>query len=188
MKEVIVNLFNQNILTATSINTQFEFLKRHYRKVNANILVIGCSNGYKSLFFEKQSYNVTSIDSSKDNTILFKENVNKDCIISSYDSYIPDTALDIIWVDDAFTYESREDILNYLNHFATIIKPDGLIYCNFKFGNDYYVDGKLYTSFTLIDFSEFIKQSQFQMVDCLVTKDERPSRDEGWLHLLLRRK
>ena len=168
MKEVN-NLFNSHIVTATSLDTQIEFLKRHYQRIGADILVLRCGNGYKSTFFENQGYNVTSIDSSEDNTILFKENTNKNCIVTSYDSFTTKSPFDIIWVDDAFVYERRNNILEYLNHFTTLIKEDGYIYCCFKFGDDYYTNGTLYTSFTLLSFTEFIENTNYRIKDCLIT-------------------
>ena len=187
MKEV-TNPFNLHILTATSIDTQFEFLKRHYRRIDANILVVRCGNGYKSTFFEEQGYTVTSIDDSKENVVLFKDNTSKDCIVAPYTTYKADTPFDIIWVDDAFTYEKRSSIIEYLEHFKTLLKPNGYIYCCFKFGDDYYVNGTIYTSFTLLSFNEFIESTDYRIADCLVTKDERPNREQGWLHILLQTK
>lgn len=188
MKKAINHLDTVHWLTPTPITTQFEFLKRHYIYKTGKVLVLGCGNGSKSMYLENQGFSVTSIDSSKHNTLQFKDTTGRNCFIMPYDNIAIDDLFDIIWVDDALIYENRSKIHTIFEHLINYINDDGYIYCSFKFGKDYYEHSKIYTCFTLIDFKEFMENSSLKIVDCLITPDERPKEENGWLHVILKKK
>lgn len=155
-----------------------------------SILDFGCGSGRDTKYFLEKGYRVTATDGSAEcvklasvyTGIKVKEMLFQDLReLQSYDG---------IWACSSILHLPKRELLPVLHSMCDALKPSGVIYTSFKYGqfegarNDRY-----FTDFTEDTFQEFIKTIPGLFVEEFwITSDVRPGRsDEKWLNLILRK-
>lgn len=97
------------------------------------VLDIGCGTGKDTEFLEKQGFNVTGIDLSEEMISYCKQNRSGQFIKKDIrDIDFEEDTFDGIWCSAAIFFIPEEDMRKVVSEFREIIKPQGLLYINFK--------------------------------------------------------
>lgn len=154
---------------------------------NAHILDAGCGSGRDSKYFIDTGFTVTAMDASKalaeSATALIGQPVHE-CLFQDFHS---DKQFDAIWACASLLHVSSAELPDVFSHLASQLKPQGLFYCSFKYGNDDVErGGRYFTNADETRLNRFISSSPLHVVDSWLTGDLRPGREsERWINVIL---
>lgn len=179
--------FIQGTVSVDFKETQDKFLQSLTGKT---ILDFGCGSGRDTKYFIESGYAVTAIDGSEElcksasaytgiqvKHMLFQDLDEVDC----YDG---------IWACSSILHLPKEELKIVTQKMSRALKPNGIIYTSFKYGNfEGERNGRYFTDMTeismaklLLDFPELKVEKQW------ITGDVRVGRgDEQWLNMILRK-
>lgn len=155
-----------------------------------SILDFGCGSGRDTKYFLEKGYRVTATDGSAEcvklasvyTGIKVKEMLFQDLReLQSYDG---------IWACSSILHLPKRELLPVFHSMCDALKPSGVIYTSFKYGQFEGVrNDRYFTDFTEDMFQEFIKTIPGLFAEEFwITSDVRPGRsDEKWLNLILRK-
>ena len=179
--------FIQGTVSVDFKQTQDKFLQSLTGKT---ILDFGCGSGRDTKYFIESGYAVTAIDGSEElcksasaytgiqvKHMLFQDLDEVDC----YDG---------IWACSSILHLPKEELKIVTQKMSRALKPNGIIYTSFKYGNfEGERNGRYFTDFTLDEFKDFISDvKDIAIEEYWITGDVRPGREEEkWLNLILRK-
>lgn len=156
----------------------------------ASILDYGCGSGRDTKYFLEKGFQVEAIDGSKElcqyaedytgipvRCMLFQE-LNE---VEKYDG---------IWACSSILHVSKKELPDVFARMITALKPEGLIYTSFKYGEfEGERKGRYFSDFTIESFREFLLQfPKLQLIDEWISVDVRPGRsEEKWLNVILKK-
>lgn len=156
---------------------------------NAHILDVGCGSGRDSLAFKNKGYQVAAFDYSEE---LVKKATELTGVVIRHQSFYDideSEVYDGIWACASLLHCERERLVEVLQKLVTALKPRGVVYMSFKYGDsDREKDGRYFTD--LNEEQAVGVLAQLDSVELLrqwVTEDQRPERDEKWLNLLIKK-
>lgn len=180
--------FIQGTVSVDFKETQDKFLKLLTGK---KVLDFGCGSGRDTKYFLESGFDVTATDGSEElcksastytgiqvKHMLFQDLNEADC----YDG---------IWACSSILHLSKDELRIVINKMNRALKPNGIIYTSFKYGNfEGERNGRFFTDFTLDVFEDFISDVKDIVIEeYWITGDVRPGREEEkWLNLVLRKK
>ena len=180
--------FIQGTVSVDFKETQDKFLKLLTGK---KVLDFGCGSGRDTKYFLESGFDVTATDGSEElcksastytgiqvKHMLFQDLNEADC----YDG---------IWACSSILHLSKDELRIVINKMSRALKPNGIIYTSFKYGNfEGERNGRFFTDFTLDVFEDFISDVKDIVIEeYWITGDVRPGREEEkWLNLILRKK
>lgn len=180
--------FIQGTVSVDFKETQDKFLKLLTGK---KVLDFGCGSGRDTKYFLESGFDVTATDGSEElcksastytgiqvKHMLFQDLNEADC----YDG---------IWACSSILHLSKDELRIVINKMSRALKPNGIIYTSFKYGNfEGERNGRFFTDFTLDVFEDFISDLKDIVIEeYWITGDVRPGREEEkWLNLILRKK
>ncbi len=180
--------FIQGTVSVDFKETQDKFLKLLTGK---KVLDFGCGSGRDTKYFLESGFDVTATDGSEElcksastytgiqvKHMLFQDLNEADC----YDG---------IWACSSILHLSKDELRIVINKMSRALKPNGIIYTSFKYGNfEGERNGRFFTDFTLDVFEDFISDVKDIVIEeYWITGDVRPGREEEkWLNLVLRKK
>ena len=195
MSNKTIDYYNQNadsfVQGTVSVDfkeTQDKFLKLLTGK---KVLDFGCGSGRDTKYFLESGFDVTATDGSEElcksastytgiqvKHMLFQDLNEADC----YDG---------IWACSSILHLSKDELRIVINKMSRALKPNGIIYTSFKYGNfEGERNRRFFTDFTLEVFKDFISDVKDIVIEeYWITRDVRPGREEEkWLNLILRKK
>lgn len=160
------------------------FLPEH-----AHILDLGCGSGRDSWAFKNKGYEVDAIDYSEE---LVKKATELTGIQVKHQSFYELNEVAVyngIWACASLLHCERHRLAEVLQRMLRALKPDGVIYMSFKYGDsDREKDGREFTDLNECQAEELIEKfSHVSLVHQWITVDKRPEREEQWLNLLLKK-
>ena len=194
MSNKTIDYYNQNadsfVQGTVSVDfkeTQDKFLQLLTGK---KVLDFGCGSGRDTKYFLESGFDVTATDGSEElcksastytgiqvKHMLFQDLNEADC----YDG---------IWACSSILHLSKDELRIVINKMSRALKPNGIIYTSFKYGNfEGERNGRFFTDFTLDVFEDFISDVKDIVIEAYwITGDVRPGREEEkWLNLILRK-
>ena len=180
--------FIQGTVSVDFKETQDKFLKLLTGK---KVLDFGCGSGRDTKYFLESGFDVTATDGSEElcksastyTGIQVKHMLFQD--LNEADIY------DGIWACSSILHLSKDELRIVINKMSRALKPNGIIYTSFKYGNfEGERNGRFFTDFTLDVFEDFISDVKDIVIEeYWITGDVRPGREEEkWLNLILRKK
>ena len=154
---------------------------------NAHILDAGCGSGRDSKHFINNGFSVTAMDASKalaeSASALIDQHVHE-CLFQDFQS---EKQFDAIWACASLLHVPSRELPDLFSHLASQLKPKGLFYCSFKYGNDDVErGGRYFTNADEARLDTFISSSSLHVVDSWLTGDLRPGREnERWINVIL---
>ncbi|MCD8110759.1 MAG: class I SAM-dependent methyltransferase, partial [Clostridiales bacterium] len=162
----------------------------YYLQSRAIILDFGCGSGRDTKYFLEHGFHVDAIDGSEElcryasvytgisvKCMLFQE-------LEEYEKY------DGIWACASILHVSKRELPDIFRKMISALKPNGIIYISFKYGDfEGERNGRYFSDFTEESFLEFLVQfSEMHIIEKWISLDIRPERgDEKWLNLILRK-
>ena len=152
------------------------------------ILDAGCGSGRDSLFFRKQGFRVLAIDNCEE-FVKFTENfarVEAQCIGFNQLSF--NDEFEGIWACASLLHLNHDDLDDVLKRFSKALKPGGILYASFKYGElSGERNGRIFTDLNEDNFSKMIKKTPgLKLIETWITDDQRKDRTaEKWLNALV---
>ena len=159
------------------------FLER--LRPEAKVLDAGCGSGRDSLFFKSQGFKVTAFDASEEMVRLASQLLGQPVLHMTFeDLNLPDE-YDGIWACASLLHVERTQLPAVIAELAKYLKPGGVFYMSFKYGNEeYWKDGRY---FNCLDEDHLLTILQnlpeLTVEGMFITTDVRPDRKvERWLN------
>jgi SAM-dependent methyltransferase len=179
--------------TASTFEVDMESLYQPFLALlpeSAHILDLGCGSGRDSLTFKNKGYRIDAMDYSAE---LVKKATELTGIQVKYQSFydLSEVAVyDGIWACASLLHCERKRLAEVLEKMLRTLKPDGVIYMSFKYGDsDREKYGREFTDLNEQQAQELLAQfDQVSWVQQWITIDKRPEREEQWLNLLWKKK
>ena len=135
-----------------------DFLK-HIPK-GGHILDLGCGSGRDSLEFIKQGYNITAVDGSKELSIAASKLIEQEVICSKFEELQLTEKFHGIWACASLLHINKRDLIQVIKNVSSNLKPNGIFYMSFKYGENEYIDekGRYFNCYTEETFKEMLSQ------------------------------
>ena len=152
----------------------------------ARILDVGCGSGRDTLAFKNKGYHIDAIDYSEE---LIKKATELTGIQVKYQSFyeLSEVAVyDGIWACASLLHCQRHRLAEVLQRLLRALKPGGVIYMSFKYGDsDREKGGREFTDLNECQAEELLEKfSHVSLIHQWIMVDKRPEREEQWLNLL----
>ena len=172
MNEGLLNDFVNDIFGYDFDIKKEEYVYIQYKVLGDNI-ILNIYDNKNNNRFKAYIFTMNDIDSDEDTKYI---NVKE-----KYDG---------IWACSSILHLTKDELENVMNKMTTALKPNGIIYASFKYGNfSGERNGRYFTDMTEETFEELIKKVDgITLEEQWITSDVRVGRgEEKWLNVLLRR-
>jgi SAM-dependent methyltransferase len=106
------------------------------------ILDAGCGSGRDSLAFLNRGYRVVSIDASREMVAAATKHTGQQALLQTFDEIKFTDEFDGIWACGSLVHVARRDLRSVLTGFSCALKPNGVIYLSFKYGDVERMEGE----------------------------------------------
>ncbi len=180
--------FNEFIVDTSNANMKelYNFFEKHIKK-GMKILDVGFGSARDIKHFSSK-YDVYGIDVVDE----FVNHAKKLGFNQVYKQSILDitfqNTFDAIWACASLLHIEKETLNQAFKKCDNSLKEDGIMYCSFKYGT--FIgerNGRYYIDLTEESIKEYLKDTNFKIIDSLVTIDVRPNRNEKWLNIILKK-
>lgn len=188
--------YNQNAqsFATTTVSVDFsvtQALFTSYLPQDGFILDFGCGSGRDTKCFLSQGFQVEATDGSEELCRLASEYTGipvKHMLFQELDAV---EQYDGIWACSSILHLPMKELKRVLEKMAKALKPQGIIYTSFKYGNFAGErNGRYFTDMTETSFAALMQDiTALEIEEQWITSDVRPGRgDEKWLNVILRKK
>ena len=100
-----------------------------------------------------------------------------------------DEELDGIWACASLLHVPYEELPDVMNKLNKALKPSGVIYVSFKYGDGKMTKGeRTFSNFTEISVEKLLSDTEFEVIECGITGDVREGRgDEKWVNAIAKK-
>lgn len=188
--------YNQNAhsFAASTVSVDFTATQARFTAClpqSGSILDFGCGSGRDTKHFLSQGFQVTATDGSEELCKLASQYTGipvKQMLFQELDAV---EQYDGIWACSSILHLPQEELISVLEKMATALKPQGIIYTSFKYG-DFAGErnGRYFTDMTETSFAALMQNiTSLETEEQWITSDVRPGRgEEKWLNVILRKK
>ena len=179
-KQYIESTFNCNM------QEQYDFFLKHMPK-EGKILDIGFGSGRDMIYFNNLGYEIEGIDCTQafvehmksKGYKIFNQKVEELNTINIYDG---------IWASASLLHVSRSNLNDVFKRCSNALKENGILYCSFKKG-DYegIIDSRFFNYINEELLKEYIKDTNLEIIEDIITRDSLSNRDIQWLNVILRK-
>jgi SAM-dependent methyltransferase len=161
------------------------FLKRIPE--GGRILDAGCGSGRDSKAFLDRGYSVVSIDASQKMIDATTELTGQAALRTAFQeiSYVDE--FNGIWACASLLHLPLADLSDVFRRFAEALRPSGVFYASFKYGNgERHQEERLFSDMNESSIGELLLEvDDLEIVELWHTDDLRPDHSDKWLNLLL---
>ncbi len=155
------------------------------------ILDLGCGSGRDSNYFANKGYDVVAADPSPSMCAQTRSLVNIPVFKMKAEDIQFSNEFDAVWACASLLHVSKDDQTETLRAIGTALKPGGICYCSWKYGDkERVVEGRTFVDFTEKTFRKVLERiSMFSEEKIWITNDVRISRqDQKWLNVLIKKR
>ena len=156
----------------------------------AKVLDFGCGSGRDAAVFLKHGFDVTATDGSEELCRIASENTGLKVVHLYFRHIDYREEFDGIWACASILHLSYDELSVVLPKMVTALKPEGILYASFKYGDFEGVrNGRYFCDFTEKRFAGLINGiSGIALEEQWISRDVRPGRNgEKWLNIILRK-
>lgn len=106
------------------------------------ILDAGCGSGRDSLAFLERGFRVVSVDASKEMVAAATQYTGQQALLLTFDALEFDREFDGIWACGSLVHIARRDLPSVLARLSRALKPHGVAYLSFKYGDAERMEGQ----------------------------------------------
>ena len=157
----------------------------------ACILDFGCGSGRDAKCFLEKGFRVDAVDGSEVMCAIASAFTGLDVKRMHFQDLAAVELYDGIWACSSILHLPRAELENVFAKMIRALKPHGIIYTSFKYGNfEGARSGRYFTDMTEERFERFLAPFRnVQLIRSWVTGDVRSGREnEKWLNLLLEKR
>ncbi len=150
------------------------------------ILDAGCGSGRDSKAFLDSGYDVVSFDASEEMCRRASEYIGKSVLNMRFEDVAYEAEFDGIWACASLLHVPVEELPDVLKKMRRALKPGGVMYASFKYGEGTVFRGeRQFSDFTETSIVPLFEQAGFEIVSNVVGSDSRPGReDEKWVNVI----
>ncbi|CAM6639003.1 class I SAM-dependent methyltransferase [Enterobacter intestinihominis] len=156
---------------------------------SARVLDAGCGSGRDAKAFHEMGYQVDAFDASSAMVELARQHTGLPVRLMTFSEIGGKAQYDGIWCCASLLHVPSSELPAVMQKLADALKPGGVWYVSFKYGNGERVQGE--RRFTDLDeegLQELLKAvPEMEIASLWATQDNRPDRDETWLNGILRK-
>lgn len=159
-------------------------------KLGASVLDAGCGSGRDALAFSRMGYHVVAFDASPKMVDAASKRADVPVYQMTFEDMKFDQPFDGIWACASLLHVPRTHLSDVLRSLASFLKPTGVLYASFKYGEQEREKGWRYFN----DLNEKLLADHLKdvpglsAVEVWISSDRRPDRgEERWLNCLLSR-
>ncbi len=155
----------------------------------AYILDAGCGVGRDSEYFVKSGNSVTALDASIEMVKHAQKRVPTAVLHQKFSMINFDESFDGIWTCASLLHISKKDLPSIFDKFIAALKPKGIWYISFKYGEEQTLEnGRLFSRFTVKSFEVFIKKfPKLKVLEIWKSKSNIQNIHNEWLQVLARK-
>ena len=152
------------------------------------VLDAGCGSGRDSKAFIQHGFSVVAFDASREMCKAASELIGQEVWQMKFQEIAFDEEFDGIWACASLLHVPYEELPDVMKKLHMALKPGGVIYVSFKYGDGKMIKGeRTFSNFTEITVAQLLNEAGFHVVECGVTGDVREGReDEKWLNVIAR--
>jgi SAM-dependent methyltransferase len=158
----------------------------------AKILDAGSGSGRDSAFFIRKGYQVLSIDGSSEMVAATSKLTGEPALLMRFDEVAFDADFDGIWACASLLHVARQDLARTLARIVRALKPGGVLYLSFKYGDSERIEGgRFFTNMDEVSFGQLLAtQPELESLRVWVIDDFRDDRRGGrrWFNAIVRRR
>ena len=153
------------------------------------LLDAGCGSGRDSKAFLALRYRVQAFDASQELAQRAAALIGQPVATLSFEQINEVACYDGIWACASLLHVPEKDLPDVLSRLWASLKPGGTFYLSFKLGRgERNQNGRHFTDASEAQLRSWVSQlAEVESVECWVTPDQRPEREEHWLNALVRR-
>lgn len=155
----------------------------------AHILDVGSGSGRDSKTFLDREFQVTSIDPSKKLAKLASHHIGQTVYTIDASFVVEVSKYDGIWASGSLVHLEQSDLQYSLNRLSTSLKPNGILFMSFRYGDHKTREGGR----TFVHLNEdrlkkiLADISELTLVEYWVDDDVRSDKPHPWFNTLLRK-
>ncbi|MCF6210600.1 MAG: class I SAM-dependent methyltransferase [Gammaproteobacteria bacterium] len=154
----------------------------------AHILDAGCGSGRDAKQFIEQGYKVTAFDASTEIAALAEKELGQPVSVQRLQEIQYQNQFDGIWACASLLHVPAKELPYVFHRLARALKPNGVIYCSFKYGQgEYEKQSRRFTDMDKVGLRVLVGEIEgLAITELWVTVDRRPGRErEQWLNGIL---
>ena len=158
-------------------------------KKGAKILDVGSGSGRDACYFQKQGYQVTALEPSKNLCREIRKVFSGEIVCSEVQNYRPTERYDGIWACASLIHLQEEEILCFFKKIDMYLNDNGIVYVSGKSGisTGEVEDGRFFLEFTEQLVEKILTvNKQLQLEQLWYTEDVSGRRGFRWLNVVLR--
>lgn len=196
MNNKTIEYYNKNTkeFVDRTIGTDMSFCQKKFINLlepGASILDAGCGSGRDSRFFLEQGFQVQAIDASAEMCRVASEYIEQPVKCMRFDELMYDSQFDGVWACASLLHVKKKELPDILCKFHKALKPNGIMYASFKYGNK--EEERLQRFFSDYETDEletiFLQDDLFELIESFKTQDARPDyKNKPWLNIIIRKK
>ena len=196
MSDKTLQYYNVNAesFAANTVAVDFSQIQQEFLSTlppGANILDFGCGSGRDTKYFLEQGYKVDAIDGSSELCKLASAHTGIKVRQMLFQELHAKEKYDGIWACASILHVAKNELPDILQRMHNALKPDGIIYVSFKYGDfEGERSGRYFSDFTEESFGKLVKGIHGLVIEKMwIIGDVRDGREEEkWLNIILRRK
>ena len=152
----------------------------------ARILDLGCGSGRDSKYFLENGYSVIPVDGSAAMCIAASEYLHIPVRQMLFSELKFKNEFDGIWACASLLHVPKTQIRDIMAKVERALKPDGVLYASFKYGEEEInIDGRQFSFYNETDLDWI---SDLGLIEYWISEDVRPNKQgEKWLNTLWRK-
>ena len=190
-----LNYYNDNAdnFAASTRDVAFTETQERFLRLmppGGSILDFGCGSGRDTKFFLDKGYRVEAIDGSEELCRIASEYTGIHVRHMLFQELSAREQYDGIWACASILHLKRRELPDVLQRISDALKPRGILYTSFKYGNfEGMREGRYYSDFTEETLAALMEQVPSLLIfDQRISCDVRPGREEErWINILARR-
>jgi len=157
---------------------------------SARVLDAGCGSGRDAKAFNEMGYQVDAFDASSAMVELAKQHTGLPVQLMTFSEIDGKAQYDGIWCCASLLHVPSSGLPAVMQRLADALKPGGVWYVSFKYGNGERVQGeRRFTDLNEMELRRLLNNmTEIDIFSQWITKDNRPDRDELWLNAILKKK
>ena len=171
------------------MSEQYRFFLK-YVSPGGKLLDLGCGSGRDSARFAALGFAVTAVDGSEALCRRAREDYGIDARCIRFEALSFAEEFDAVWACASLLHVPKAQLPHILQKVAAALKPGGILYASFKYGNGEGTrGGRFFSDYTEQTFPSLLTpEIPLTLLEYQISRDVRPDHPgEQWLNLLLRK-
>lgn len=160
-------------------------------KAGGHIMDLGCGSGRDSAQFLVRGYKVTSVDGSEELCRIAEAHTGRKVHHMLFDEIPWQKQFDGVWACASLLHCTIEELPGILQKVSNSLKPDGVLYLSFKYGDFAgWRNGRYFTNLTEQTLQKLIDAlPELHIKEMYKTGDVRPGRErDRWLSAIVEKR